>query len=203
MAIFEKERKALESMRCRCNNPNDAHYKYYGGRGITLYDKWADSKLGFALFIEHIGPCPSDKHSIDRMLNDEGYKPGNVRWATKRQQARNRRSTHDITFNGKTQCLQAWADEVNLKRSCLLARLTRGWEVKEALTTPSSSSNQQKGRNDKARQDTGMHLKYKEENLSLRQWSKRTGISMQTIRNRIKKGVSLDLVFKPITVSTS
>ncbi len=187
MATFQKERKALESMRCRCNNPSDDHYKDYGGRGITLCEEWADSKDGFARFIEHVGPSPSDQHSIDRTLNDKGYEPGNVRWATKRQQARNRRSTRDITFNGRTQCLQAWADELKLDRACIGSRLEAGWDIERALTTKSSP--QHKGINDKARQDTGMHLEYKGENLSLRQWAERTGISMQTIRNRIKKGL--------------
>ena len=195
MAIFEKERKALQLMRSRCNNPNDDHYKYYGGRGITLYDKWADSKLGFALFIEHIGPCPSDKHSIDRMLNDEGYKPGNVRWATKRQQARNRRSTHDITFNGKTQCLQAWADEININHTTLIKRLnSSNWTLEQALFTKPSS--QHKGLNDKARLDTGIMLTYQNKTQSLVKWAREKNLSYQSILARYKDNWDIEAIFE-------
>ncbi len=79
---------AWQNMRSRCNNPSHPQYSYYGGRGISISSDWDD----FSVFLEHIGNRPSDAYSIDRIDNMRGYEPGNVRWATKKQQALNRRS---------------------------------------------------------------------------------------------------------------
>ncbi|RKZ91308.1 MAG: hypothetical protein DRQ40_10035 [Gammaproteobacteria bacterium] len=195
MATFQKERKALQLMRSRCNNPNDDHYKDYGGRGITLCEEWADSRDGFARFIEHVGPCPSDQHSIDRVLNGKGYKPGNVRWATKRQQARNRRSTHDITFNGRTQCLQAWADEIGVSHSTLIKRLdSDNWTLEATLTTKASA--QHEGLNDKARLDTGIQITYQGKTQSLVRWAREKNLSYQSVLNRYRDDWDIQAIFE-------
>lgn len=72
----------------RCADPNCKAWKYYGGRGIKVSRLW---RHDFAAFLAHVGKRPSRKHSIDRINNDRGYFPGNVRWATAVQQANNRR----------------------------------------------------------------------------------------------------------------
>lgn len=72
----------------RCTNPKEVAYVNYGGRGITICEKWRNS---FEAFYEDVGPRPTEKHSIDRINNDGNYEPSNVRWATKGQQVRNRR----------------------------------------------------------------------------------------------------------------
>jgi len=72
----------------RCANPRCKDYPAYGGRGITICARWSSS---FEAFLEDVGERPSDAHSIDRIENDRGYEPGNVRWATGVEQARNRR----------------------------------------------------------------------------------------------------------------
>lgn len=72
----------------RCYSANNPAYKYYGGRGIAVCARWLES---FPNFVADMGPRPSAKHSIDRINNDGNYEPGNCRWATASEQARNKR----------------------------------------------------------------------------------------------------------------
>lgn len=83
------EYNSWENMKTRCTNPNNNRFDYYGGRGITVCPEWMES---FEAFYAHIGPRPEPKglYSIDRINNDGNYEPGNVRWATKTQQANNK-----------------------------------------------------------------------------------------------------------------
>lgn len=80
------EYRCFENMKKRCNNKNDSHYLNYGGRGIkVLFTSWQE-------IVEEIGHKPSNHHSIDRIDNDGNYEPGNIRWATMKQQSNNRRA---------------------------------------------------------------------------------------------------------------
>jgi len=84
------EFKAWGSMKERCLNRRSPSFAHYGGRGITICPEWLGAD-GFARFLDHVGLKPSPDHSIDRINNDGNYEPGNVRWATPSEQARNRR----------------------------------------------------------------------------------------------------------------
>lgn len=75
-------------MKDRCHNPRFLRYADWGGRGIKVCEEWLHD---FVAFLDHVGPKPSSKHSIDRIDNDRGYEPGNVRWATALEQRYNRR----------------------------------------------------------------------------------------------------------------
>ena len=114
----------------RCTNQNCDAFPRYGGRGITVCGRWRES---FENFLADIGTRPSKSHSIDRINNNKGYEPGNVQWATTKQQARNRRSNHFLTFLGKTQSIAEWAEELGLSAATISTGLARGKTTEQAL----------------------------------------------------------------------
>lgn len=129
-------------MRDRCRNVNHHAYATYGGAGVSVCTAWDNLVDGYTNFAAYMGPRPSPKHSIDRYPNRNGnYEPGNVRWATRTEQNRNRRSCRMLTYNGKTQCLMAWCEEYQLAYTVVCNRLNRGWTVEKALTTPIRAHN--------------------------------------------------------------
>lgn len=130
---YTPEYRAWQQMRLRCLDPEHAAFADYGGRGITVCDRWRDDPTAF---LADVGPKPSPKHEIDRIDNDRGYEPGNVRWATRKENDRNRRSSRLLTFRGETHALAEWCERLGLPRDTVRKRLEGGWPVEEALTTP-------------------------------------------------------------------
>lgn len=130
-----KEYSIWVAMRERCNNPRSANYPRYGGRGISVCPRWNS----FELFLKDMGPRPPGRSdtrslfSIERLDNNKDYCPENCTWVTSQQQARNRRVSRRISFNGESLCLAEWAARLGLSSSALSARLKR-WGTKRALT---------------------------------------------------------------------
>lgn len=118
------EYRSWKDMRSRCFNPNNSDFKDYGGRGITVCERWND----FSLFLEDMGEKPAG-HTIDRIRVNEGYSPDNCRWATTTVQANNKRSNHVVTMNGETKTLQQWSDLFGLDSSKVRYRLAQGWPL--------------------------------------------------------------------------
>lgn len=127
-----REYISYQSMWLRCTDPGSVNWTDYGGRGITVCDRWKD----FATFYADMGPKPSAKHSIDRIDNDGHYEPSNCRWATNSQQARNRRGNRHITFRGETKLVVEWSEELGLNLNLIYDRLRYGWSPERALTQP-------------------------------------------------------------------
>lgn len=133
-----KEYTAWSGMLGRCHNPSERSFRNYGARGIHVCPEWHPPD-GFTKFVDHIGKMPSPGLTVDRIDNAKGYEPGNVRWATRKEQARNQRRNRLITAFGKTQCLQAWEDETGIKRNAIVLRLDAGWSPEEAVSLPKNS----------------------------------------------------------------
>jgi hypothetical protein len=117
----------------RCCNPKHKNFRHYGGRGITVCDRW---RTNFEVFLEDMGPRPSAKHSIERKDNNGNYEPGNCVWATQREQSRNKRTNRLVEFGGQTLCVEEWAAKLGLTSKAIHHRLDRGWSIDKALTTP-------------------------------------------------------------------
>lgn len=112
----------------RCTNPKSPYWADYGGRGITVCDRWRED---FVNFLADVGERPSLKHSIDRFPDKNGnYEPGNVRWATDHEQKRNTRYTRNITVDGVTHCLADWARTLGCRPNAIRSLTIRGasWE---------------------------------------------------------------------------
>ena len=119
----------------RCTDPNNASYQSYGGRGIKVCDRW----MKFKNFLEDMGVKPEGK-SIDRKDTNGDYCPENCQWSTAKDQARNRNNNRLIEFNGEVKCITQWSDELGIPYAVLNYRLSRGWDVKRALTQSVRSS---------------------------------------------------------------
>lgn len=111
----------------RCGNPNHISFANYGGRGVQCKFKT------FEEFVGHVGRRPSKKHSIDRINNDGHYEPGNVRWAVKTTQVRNRRKTVMLCYMGSDRPLAEWADILCVNYKTLHKRRKQGWSPEEIL----------------------------------------------------------------------
>ncbi len=130
-AEIKRTRNTWHQMLRRCTIPTACNYHNYGRRGIAVCHRWRC----FEAFLFDMGGRPSGLE-IDRIDNDGDYEPGNCRWVTKKQQMRNTRQNHVLAFDGRSQCLIEWAEELGIARHTLSRRIERGWSAERALTTP-------------------------------------------------------------------
>jgi hypothetical protein len=116
-------------MRARCFNENTHSYALYGGRGITVCQRWME----YANFLADMGRKPTKRHSIDRIDVNGNYEPGNCRWATPSQQLRNTRVNRMVEFNGELRPLVEWCEILNLNYYRTHNRLSRGLSVERCF----------------------------------------------------------------------
>jgi hypothetical protein len=119
-------------MKDRCRNKNNKAFHNYGGRGITVCNRWKNS---FPNFLSDMGECPPNM-SLDRIDNDGNYTPKNCRWATREQQNNNTRQCRFITHNRTTLTFAQWSRVLGGSGSLVGSRLKIGWSEKRAVTEP-------------------------------------------------------------------
>jgi len=125
--------KVWSMMRERCEKDYNASYGNYGGRGISICERWQT----FENFFADMGDPPSRAHSIDRFPDNDGnYEPGNCRWATVKEQSRNRRTNHLLTLGSETMTLVEWAEKYGANPKVVNGRIRIGWDLLRALTVP-------------------------------------------------------------------
>ena len=115
----------------RCNNPNNKRYKNYGARGIKFCNEWED----FTNFYNWAKENGYKKGlTIDRIDNNGNYEPSNCRWITNKEQQNNKRNNHLITYNNETLTVTQWAEKYNINVYTFRNRISKGWDIKKALT---------------------------------------------------------------------
>jgi len=136
------EYRSWNHLKNRCLNKNNKAYKKYGGRGIKVCDRWLES---FENFYADMGLKPSSKHSIDRINNDGDYSPENCRWATNKEQSRNRRTNTYMEHNGEVKTLVEWSECLGINKGTISTRITqKKWSVEKSLTTPTKEKYRRK-----------------------------------------------------------
>lgn len=183
--LHKQEYEAWKNMRQRCNNPNRPQYKDWGGRGITVCKRW-DS---FANFLADMGTRPKGM-SLDRKDNNKGYSKSNCRWATRTEQAVNRRMTIGLfTYQTETKTLAEWSRDSRcvVTIRTLVNRVRTGWLFEQALTTPRSRGSTG------PKQFKGLYT-HMGETKSLHEWTKdsRCKPTRSTLYLRVRKGIPFE-----------
>jgi hypothetical protein len=123
-------------MRRRCYDPQQKRWADYGGRGITVCDRWNESFLNF---LADMGPMPSPQHSVERRDNSQAYCPENCYWASSIEQARNTRRSLSYTYQGTTRTLPEWCEVLGVSYDRMYCRLRLyGYTFEEAVTLPNN-----------------------------------------------------------------
>lgn len=121
------------SMKARCCNQNDLGWTNYGGRKISVCERW----LSFGNFLADMGERPFGM-SLDRIDNEKGYFKQNCKWSTPTEQGGNKRNNRILTVHGEKKCMAEWCRELGVCDSVVHRRLSRGWSEEEAVLTPAN-----------------------------------------------------------------
>lgn len=165
--------RAWADMLKRCRDTKRHDWLNYGGRGITVCERWNDFKLFFA----DMGPAPAGA-SIDRIDNDKGYAPENCRWATPKEQANNRRSNIRISYEGATRTLTEWAEKFGVPSHMVLKRYYRGWQPPQLFMPPTRDGKRET-----------IFVTYDGKTQSLSAWARSLGMPSTTVFHRYKRGI--------------
>lgn len=145
---YSKTYKIYQQMVQRCYNVRCKEYCRYGKRGIKVCDRWLNKKSGFINFLADMGECPPGL-SLDRIKNDKlinAYSPKNCRWATTKEQGRNKRTTIKLNIDNEIISLSELAEKNNIKLQTLRSRINRGMPIEKALNKPANIEGENNGR---------------------------------------------------------
>jgi hypothetical protein len=183
-------------MRQRCLNPNHTAYHNYGGRGIRVCDRWGV----FQNFLDDMGKRPSRFHTLDRIDNDGHYEPSNCRWATRDEQAANRRTNVLLDYMGERTTLSEAARRSGIPLDTLWRRINVHRWPADHWFIPNGAK-----RPDRPTSKKSDHLiPYKGEQITITEAARRSGIKRITLQARIcRYGWPEDRWFEPITRSSS
>lgn len=159
----------------RCLNPKSKDYHKYGQRGINICDEW---KNDVTKFMQDMGPRPGPEYSVHRIDNEGNYEPGNCKWATTQEQARERRTNRKITYQGQTKTIIEWCEITGIKHSTLCARLDKGLSPEIALTTPVVQCEKL--------------FTYNGKTQNIDNWAKELNIGRNRLYRRIQKGMTIE-----------
>jgi hypothetical protein len=172
------------TMRNRCEDPNVASYKDYGGRGIKVCDRWQK----FENFYADMGDRPTPRHQIDRIDNSGPYSPENCQWAIPSVQAKNKRNSRYLTANGESLHMAEWARRLGCNPAAILARLATGMPEAEAVTKPIPERP-----NSKLTSEDAAAIRATYPNKSMQAIADLYGVSKKTILNVIHGKTFADL----------
>ena len=134
--------KIWKGIKYRCINKNNIAYKYYGGRGIKICDRWLKFKNFrddmYQSYLEHVKQFGEKNTTIERKNNNGNYELNNpCVWATKKEQGNNRKTNHLLTFNGQTLTIAQWGKKLNINSHIICSRINEyGWSTDQALSIP-------------------------------------------------------------------
>ena len=157
----------------RCYNRNIERYNNYGGRGIKVCPRWKDD---FQAFYDDVSKLPhfeEEGYSLDRIDVNGHYEPGNVRWATTREQLNNTTRNHFVTYNGERNTLAEWSKIVGIPYKTLFKRILDGWDIEKAFTIKENPCH--------------CMITYKGESKTIAQWAREKGIQYHTLKQRLNK----------------
>jgi hypothetical protein len=171
---FAKEYYAWSDMRRRCYNKNRPQYPHYGGRGITVCDRWRNS---FADFIADMGRAPDKSALLDRIDNDGNYEPGNVKWSTPKDSTNNRRRTRYAIVNGERLPVEVAAEVLGVTGAAIRDRLRRG-ESEERAGRPAEKR----------------RIKYTIDGRTMlsTQWARHYNQPPATVNTRLRRGHTIE-----------
>lgn len=159
-------------MKERCNNPNCKDYKYYGEKGVKVCEEWQDNFQAFYDWAMVNGY--NDTLTIDRINVNGDYTPDNCRWVTMKVQCNNKSCNIQITYNGKTQNLKQWSDELGISYRTLYQRISvRHWDTDKALGTKENASIKQ--------------ITYNGKTQTMKEWANEVGINYRTLAARLNQ----------------
>ena len=166
------------AMHNRCYNPKQKSFADYGGRGIRVSPCW-HGREGFERFIRDMGECPVGG-TIERKDVEADYGPDNCCWATRHEQARNKRNNHLITAQGRTLALADWALELGCSHAAILGRMRRGMPAEQAVTAPVP-----KRPNSRLKEEDALYIREKYPTMTASAIAAELGVCKKTILNVI------------------